>query len=260
MVTIDAEKCAGCGLCVKDCPAGNLLLREGKAAAGETCFLCGHCVAVCPEDAAAIPEYGMADVEPCSQSPCSGAEMLLAIKSRRSIRDYEARPIPREQAEMLIQAGRYAATARNLQSCRFLFVQERLPQLRELVWNSIGRGLEKSSGPEDPAEAYRQFYEVRQKDPRADFLFRNAPAALFIASGRELDAGLAAQCVELQGYCMGIGALYNGYLRRAADADPEIRRFLGAGEKPLAACMLLGFPNVRYRRTAPRRAADVRYL
>lgn len=259
MVKIEAEKCVGCGLCVKDCPAGNLSMKNGKAAAGEHCFLCGHCVALCPQGAVTLPEYDMTETEPCRRPSFSAEEMLLAIKSRRSIRDYQPRPIPREQAETLIQAGRYAATAKNLQGCRFLFVQEQLPRLRELIWDGIGRALA-SAGPEDPIEAYRLFYDARQKDRSADYLFRNAPAVLFIACERELDAGLAAQCVELQAYAMGIGALYNGYLRRAAQANPAALQFLDPGEKPLAACMLLGYPNVRYMRTVPRRAADVRYL
>ena len=63
MIVIEKEKCIGCGLCVKDCPAGKLKLEEQKAVYTPGCIECGHCVAVCPRAAASIPEYDMADVE-----------------------------------------------------------------------------------------------------------------------------------------------------------------------------------------------------
>ena len=32
MVIINEEKCIGCGLCAKDCPAAKIRIHEGKAA------------------------------------------------------------------------------------------------------------------------------------------------------------------------------------------------------------------------------------
>ncbi|MHA2426732.1 MAG: FAD-binding protein [Candidatus Hermodarchaeia archaeon] len=51
MLTIDTEKCTGCGLCVKVCPFDAMHLINEKAEADEKCTLCGACVKVCPVDA-----------------------------------------------------------------------------------------------------------------------------------------------------------------------------------------------------------------
>lgn len=53
-VSVDAEKCLGCGLCVKTCPAGALSLGnglDGKSAAvvdEMSCGGCYKCVRRCP--------------------------------------------------------------------------------------------------------------------------------------------------------------------------------------------------------------------
>ena len=63
MVNIDNEKCIGCGLCVSDCVADNIVIENGKATLINSCLQCGHCVAVCPMNAVTIPDYDMNDVE-----------------------------------------------------------------------------------------------------------------------------------------------------------------------------------------------------
>ncbi len=49
---INAEKCIGCGACIRVCPSETISLVEGKASVtGEKSLSCGHCVGVCPESA-----------------------------------------------------------------------------------------------------------------------------------------------------------------------------------------------------------------
>ena len=102
-------------------------------------------------------------------------------------------------------------------------------------------------------------FALRQKNPPLDFLFRNAPAVLCIQAPDPLDGGLAASAIEMVGTTLGIGVLYNGYLRRCIASNDEAQRYLDMDleEKPLVACMLLGYSDVVYQRSAPRRNPSV---
>ena len=259
MVTVDRDQCIGCGLCEKDCVNGSIRVVDGKAVPPEICRLCGHCVAICPRAAVSIPEYDMADVEPCAAGPAVGPGQLMElIKSRRSIRDFEQRPIEPEKLQMLFEAGRYTATAKNNQDCVFILVQEEQAELEKRVWDYIESQIPSERG--EMKEAMRPFIlflRRYQRNKQDDYLFRNAPAVLFITSEWDLDAGLAAQNVELMAVAQGLGVQYNGFLQRLVQSSPEIKKWLGVENRTIKACMLLGYPNVEYRRTAPRKPAQI---
>ena len=58
-----------------------------------------------------------------------------AIRSRRDVRQFEDRPIPRDDLELILEAGRRAPSSSNQQRWDFVVVTDR-GQLRELsrVW------------------------------------------------------------------------------------------------------------------------------
>jgi len=58
IITIDQEKCNGCGLCAADCPEGALQVIDGKARlVGDLlCDGLGACIGSCPENAITVEE------------------------------------------------------------------------------------------------------------------------------------------------------------------------------------------------------------
>lgn len=256
MIKVNHEKCIGCGKCTADCIALNIVVEDGKANVKKECIECGHCVAVCPVNAVAIEGYDMEDVEEFDKDSfvLDPEQLLHAMKFRRSIRFYKEKNVSEKDLYMLLQAGRYAATAKNNQGCHFVFVQEEREELKERVWKFIddmGHQVDKALLP------FVAFNRRRKKNSADDFLFRNAPGVLYITSDWPLDAGLAAQNIETMAYALGMGALYNGYLARISDANEELKKWLGIEGKTIKACLLLGYPDRSYERTAPRKPANI---
>lgn len=58
IITINEERCTGCGLCIPDCPEGALQVLDGKARLVSDLFCdgLGACIGTCPEGAISIVE------------------------------------------------------------------------------------------------------------------------------------------------------------------------------------------------------------
>lgn len=50
-IKINRAECAACGKCVKNCPVGNLMLKEGSIVGKNKCVFCYRCVNLCPKKA-----------------------------------------------------------------------------------------------------------------------------------------------------------------------------------------------------------------
>lgn len=261
MVFIDKEKCIGCGKCATDCVANNIEIVDKKARIKSECLQCGHCVAICDSDAVSIPEYDMDDVDTISDSNRISPEAFLScIKARRSIRDFSNETITDDKLSLLAEAGRYTATANNGQFHRYIFIRDELDNLKNKVWDFIDQLTPSNKAQFLDYEAYKIFAKRRKENASDDFLFRNSPVVLFITSQRYLDAGMAAQNIEMMATTMGLGVMFNGYLVRIAEANLDLKKWLGIENETICACMLLGHPKQKYCKTAPRKKADITIL
>ena len=260
MVKIEEEQCIGCGKCVQDCVGHALKLEDGKAAVKRECILCGHCAAICPMDAVKITEYESDEMIPYEKErfQLDPEVYANAVKFRRSIRQFRGASVEQEKLERILSAGRYTATAKNEQGCRFTLIQKELAEFKELFWKELP-GILDVLEEEAPlyARVFRSFYKKHQENPKEDSFFFNTPAFLVITAKNVLDAGLAAANIENMAVAEGAGVLYSGYTRAVIDASKTLREWLGIGSRTVACCMLIGYPAVSYKRTAPRKQGNI---
>ena len=70
-------------------------------------------------------------------------DLMEVIRTRRSVRKYQDKPIAKELLETIVDAGRLAATARNEQPWEFIVVTDpslkRRWQLLQIMANSLPR-------------------------------------------------------------------------------------------------------------------------
>lgn len=275
-IQIAAQRCTGCGSCVRDCLRNLLYLEAGKAKVKEDglCIQCGHCVAVCPADAvrlAGCPEGEILPYDP-AEFDIPGEHLLHFMKFRRSVRQFQARPVEEEKLALLLEGARYAPTGGNLQNTRYILLDEKKNELTDLTLKTLYDAAERIGS--DPAlrgmERYRERWRgmyLQWKEQGRESLFYNAPCVLMAVSryprggtGR-LDAGLASANVELLAHALGLGVCYVGFFTIAAALEPELYRRLGVSPKEeVVSTMAIGYPAVQYHRTVNRKPADLTRL
>ena len=98
LFTVNTEVCTRCGLCVADCPTGLLVMSDAGPVTGRGgCISCGHCISVCPTlalDSDMTPRKEQIDITKEPKLTPEQAELFM--RSRRSIRNYQNKPVPVE--------------------------------------------------------------------------------------------------------------------------------------------------------------------
>ncbi|MDR2054672.1 MAG: nitroreductase [Desulfovibrio sp.] len=146
--------------------------------------------------------------------------VLENILTRRSIRRYQRRPVPREILEQIIEAGSYAPSARNSQPWHFTVVTdpERIARVTAELKAAVLRM------PQNP---YKDFVGAASYSVN----FHNAPVFIIVsgnteASGMvESDCALALGTMFLAAHALGIGSCWVNQLGSAC-AEPGFRAFL----------------------------------
>lgn len=137
LFTVNTEVCTRCGLCVADCPTGLLVMSDAGPVTGRGgCISCGHCISVCPTlalDSDMTPRKEQIDITKEPKLTPEQAELFM--RSRRSIRNYQNKPVPVELIRKVLNVARMAPTATNTQGISYIVIRDKqtLRRIADLV-------------------------------------------------------------------------------------------------------------------------------
>jgi nitroreductase/NAD-dependent dihydropyrimidine dehydrogenase PreA subunit len=260
LFVVDREKCLRDGFCVDECPRF-LIAMEGDDAcpapvegADARCINCGHCVAVCPVGALTLRSMSpahCADVRPELLPSAAQAEQFL--RSRRSIRTFEERSVPRDVLARLLDIARYAPSGSNRQPVEWLVIYD-TGEVRRMAQMALAWLCQQST-----TSSYADTFAYAA-ERGLDVVCRGAPHIVIAHTpeGRQTDGAIALTYLELGAYALGLGACWSGFAHSALNGSPALREMLGlATERVICGVMLLGYPKYAYPRVPLRNAARV---
>jgi nitroreductase/NAD-dependent dihydropyrimidine dehydrogenase PreA subunit len=160
VMSVDADRCTSCGLCVDNCPfkcwqmeeAGHPDLRDDYI-----CFSCGNCMVACPTDAISFVENyrvtgGFWATEPHPlplKMPLQPRDkegnldewnaVERIVLERRSVRNFTDEAVPDHLIRRVLEAGRFAPSAGNCQPWQFIVITDRamIAKMDEFIWNMM---------------------------------------------------------------------------------------------------------------------------
>jgi len=263
-LTVDREKCNICGICVKECPLYIIKMQDAESLPawsddGESlCVKCGHCVISCPTTAISVNSITPdACIEVKRDLLPSAEQVELFLKSRRSVRAYKDKKVPRELLSKLIDIARYAPSGHNTQPVHWLVIENpnEVRRLAGIVADWMRMVIE-----DNPAMAQALHLDriIIDWDRGNERIMRGAPHAI-VAYGRKDNfmapqaATIALTTLELAAYGYGLGACWAGYFHAAASGFPPMVEALGLPEGyNCLGAMMVGYPQHRFYRIPTR--------
>jgi len=288
MISIDESRCNLCGICVPVCV--RKILKQGGKSVEITepglCLACGHCKAVCPTDAPQL-SGGNEEFElgPSKEEIPAPTPFFRFLRSRRSLRIYQEKPVEKNKLEMVINAGRYAPTGSNRQACEYVVVsgrktldkvcslaiqnlQEQGKVIQEVMdrHNRLKKPLpQKMISRQNLPAVWERI--AKKWEEGVDQLLHHAPALVIIhmkksmATTPEIDATIASTQMILMAETLGLGTCYIGFLIWAIENSKKLKKMLGISpdHKALVA-FTIGYPGIQFLRLVGRNQAKVSWI
>lgn len=266
LLQVDRQTCNQDGICSAVCPARLISMQEGGCptsvvGAEEMCIGCGHCVAVCPTGSISHRDIPVGQCSPVGENvEWTAANCEHILRSRRSIRVFEDRPVSRTDILRLIEIARYSPSAHNCQCAEWLVLDNR-DELRKLAGIVADWMRWVIGNMPEVALAWHMDKTLKRWEEGNDIaLFPGAPVAIIAHAAEDNPLALstctiALTYLDLAATSMGLGSCWAGYFHVAATSFPPMKEALSlpAGHQCFGA-MMVGYPEYGYHRFPMRKS------
>jgi nitroreductase len=175
------------------------------------------------------------------------------LRSRRSIRTYQEKPVDRQALEKLIRIASYAPSGHNRQPVQWHIVYDR-EELRALTAHVIDWMRYMLENQPDMARSMHMDLVVGGWEFGIDTICRAAPHVI-VVHGNKMEPTAQAACtiamtyLELAAPPLGLGGCWAGFFNAAAMFWPPMQKALSLPDGHDAfGSMMIGYPKYRYHR------------
>jgi len=260
-IEVDSTKCVKCGDCIAACPTCVLEMGDaGPRVRDDQCIECGHCVSVCPVDAIDNKRTPRAEQQPFDPAKLPTKEQAaLLLRSRRSIRGFEDKPVPRGTVEELLDLARVAPTGGNRQGVRFHVIQD-APRLQAIT-EAVMDWAEEHQGLAPHLASMVAFHRGSGKDN----VLRHAPCLILALMDEATtpmfrrNGQFTLAYAELYAPMLGLGSCWMGLVEAAATSgDLRVLSLLALPKKTIVTgAIAIGVPSYHHRRIPTRHPLKV---
>lgn len=268
LIQVNHDQCTKCGLCVKVCRGSLRMGEHGPEVVDNFCIACGHCIAVCPNDALdhmLTPLKQKVLLEKTLNLDADTAARFL--RSRRSVRSFQKKHVPRETIRELLNIARFAPTACNSQGVSYHVVDDPIT-LKEItsviaVWakEDLKHGaLGKSPWSKNTANTLHRYHENGE-----DTILRDAPCLVIatadkgrLSLGRD-NTHFALAYAQLYAPTIGLGSCWSGLFEYCAvtEHDPLLRLLKLPENRNVTGALIIGYPMYSFNRLVDRDSLQI---
>jgi nitroreductase/ferredoxin len=289
---INEGTCTVCGLCAEVCPmkimrkdgSNGVSFRQDRLA---LCMKCGQCMAICPTQSIVVEGLSYSrDFFEIPDPAAADSTFLGLVATRRAVRNFKDKPVPRELLEQIVQAMTFAPPSFTPIKTEIVVVQDtsvirqalprmikvyddlvtamRNPIARFFIRRKVGEAKFKTIKNHAVPLLISRLPEL--KLGVEDTITRYAPAMILFHADRnaenyETDIHIALTYGFLAAHALGLGGSAIDLIPPAIQNDQELRRMFSIPDSnDVVASMILGYPKYRYQRGIKRELKSVSWI
>jgi nitroreductase len=160
--------------------------------------------------------------------------LMEIIKKRRSVRAYQDKPLPKKVVDAILDAGKYAPSARNAQPLEYKVITNK--ELIKKLSDGTSEGLKKTG------------YSLKAPPNARMNYFYSAPLLIIMTAPKEntfavSDGAIAVDHIMLYATSIGLGSCFIGMARLIQGDEKLLEELHIAKDRNIVAAVICGYPD-----------------